>query len=96
MATKQNEECLVKEYCKNISKKICQNTCSKTAIKANFHFSHYKSMETLSCHNDQSTLATAIKTLVFRGSCCVYFWKFFSFISHIAFEELLFDYFSVI
>ena len=24
----------------------CQNICSETAIKANFHFSHYKLMET--------------------------------------------------
>ena len=30
------------------------------AIKANFHFSHYKSMETLSCYPKQSTSATAI------------------------------------
>ena len=28
--------------------------CNKTEIKANFHFPHYKSMETLSCHNNQN------------------------------------------
>ena len=32
------------------------------AIKAYFHISHYKSMETLSCHSNESTRATAIKT----------------------------------
>ena len=28
----------------------------------NFHFSHYKSMETLSCHCNQSSYPTEIKT----------------------------------
>ena len=27
----------------------------------NFHFSHYKSMETLSCHSNQSSYPTEIK-----------------------------------
>ena len=31
----------------NILKKFCQNIRNKIAVKANFHFSHYKSMETL-------------------------------------------------
>ena len=30
-------------------------------MNLNFHFSHYKSMETLSCHSNQSAWATAIK-----------------------------------
>ena len=52
IATNQNEE-----FAQNFNfwrrttlqtflKKFCQNTCNETAIKANFHFSHYKSMET--------------------------------------------------
>ena len=45
-------------------KKYCQNTCNEIAINANSHFSHYKPMETLSCHNIKSTWAMAIK-LVF-------------------------------
>ena len=44
-----------------ILKKFCPNIHNKTAIKANFHFSHYNSMETLSCHSNQSVYATAIK-----------------------------------
>ena len=31
----------------------------------NFHFSHYKSMETLSCHSDQSSYPTKIKNITF-------------------------------
>ena len=29
----------------------------------NFHFSHYKSMETLSCHSNQSSYPTGIKNI---------------------------------
>ena len=28
--------------------------CSNTEIHANFHFSHYKSLETLSCHSNNN------------------------------------------
>ena len=31
----------------------------------NFHFSHYKSMETLSCHSNQSSYPTKIKNITF-------------------------------
>ena len=47
MATILNEEFahkklhLVEDY-SNISKKLCQNICNETAIKANFYFSNYK------------------------------------------------------
>ena len=43
---------LLKEhFCKTFIKYIC----SDTAINANFHFSHYKSMVTISCHSNQSS-----------------------------------------
>ena len=31
----------------------------------NFHFSHYKSMEVLSCHSSQSSYPTKIKNITF-------------------------------
>ena len=34
-------------YFSTILKNFCQNICNKTANKANFHFSNYKSVETL-------------------------------------------------
>ena len=43
----------------------CQNICSEIAIKANFHFSHYKSMGTLSCHSNESTRATPTRNTTF-------------------------------
>ena len=30
-----------------------------------FHFSDYKSMETLSCHSNENTWATAIKNIIY-------------------------------
>ena len=48
-----------------ILKMFCQNIRNKTSVKANFHFSHYKSMETLSCLSNQSAYATAIKINTF-------------------------------
>ena len=35
--------------------------CYPTEIKANFHFSHYKSMETLSCLSNRCIYAKAKK-----------------------------------
>ena len=42
-----------------------QNICSNTVINANFHFSYYKSMETLSCQSNESTWATTIKDIFY-------------------------------
>ena len=57
---------LVEDYSRNISVKLFfQNICSNTEINANFHPSHYKSMETLSCHSNESTWATTIKTTIY-------------------------------
>ena len=39
--------------------------CSNKEINAKFHFSHYKYMETLSCHSNESTRATTIKNIIF-------------------------------
>ena len=71
MATNLNEEFGELLYARwrttpqTFIQKFCQNTCSEIAIKTYFHFSHYKSMETLSCHSNESTWATAIKNTHF-------------------------------
>ena len=49
---------LQKHFCKNFFK---VSAVRNTEINANFHFSLYKSMETLSCHSNESTWATIIK-----------------------------------
>ena len=50
---------------KHFNKTFFQNICSNTEINANFHFSHYKSMETLSCHSNESTWAMTIKNTIY-------------------------------
>ena len=48
---------LQEHFCKTFVKTFSSNT----EINANFHFSHYKSMEILSCHSNETTWATTIK-----------------------------------
>ena len=53
---------------KNLCKKKKLNIPNDLAEIVNFHFSHYKSMETLSCHSNQSSYPTGIKKHTFsRG-----------------------------
>ena len=51
---------LNKHFCKKKS-----NIPNDLAKIVNFHFSRYKSMETLSCHSNQSSYPTAIKNITF-------------------------------
>ena len=51
---------LNKHFCKKKS-----NIPNDMAKIVNFHFSHYKSMETLSCHSNQSSYPTEIKNITF-------------------------------
>ena len=49
-------------YSINICVKKKSNISSETAETVNFQFSHYKSMGTISCHSNQSSNPTGIKT----------------------------------
>ena len=50
---------------KHFYKKKISNIPNDLAEIVNFHFSHYKSMETLSCHSNQSSNPTKIKNISF-------------------------------
>ena len=55
-----------------LNKHICEKTnksniSSETAETVNFHFSHYKSMGTISCHSNHSSYPTGIKHNFCRG-----------------------------
>ena len=50
---------------KHFLKKKNSNIPNDLADIVNFHFSHYKSMETLSCHSNQSSYLTEIKNITF-------------------------------
>ena len=45
------------------------NICSETAKTANFQFSHYKSMETIICHSNQSFYPIGTKNNIIRSPC---------------------------
>ena len=51
---------LNKHFCKKKS-----NILNDLAEIVNFHFSHYKSMETLNCHSNQSSNPTEMKNISF-------------------------------
>ena len=51
-----------------LNKHICEkksNISSETAETVNFHFSHYKSMGSISCHSNQSSYPTGLKNTTF-------------------------------
>ena len=50
---------------KHICEKKVSNISSELAETANFHFSHYKSMGTISCHSNQSSYPTGIKNTTY-------------------------------
>ena len=60
----------VENYSINISVKINSIIPYETVEIFNFLFSHYKSIETISCHSNQSSYPTEIKnTIICRGQC---------------------------
>ena len=50
----------MEDYSINISVKKNSNIPNDLAEIVNFHFSHYKSMGTISCHSNQSSYPTRI------------------------------------
>ena len=54
---------LAKIYIYNIY--ICNVGDFSRRKKTYFHFSHYKPMETISCHSDESTSVMLIKNITF-------------------------------
>ena len=57
-----------KDYSINISvKKKIQISPLRQKKIANFHFSHYKFMGTISWHSNQSSYPTGIKNITFRS-----------------------------
>ena len=55
----------MEDYSINISVKKNSNILNDFAEIVNFHFSHYKSMGTISCHSNQSSYQTGIKNTTY-------------------------------
>ena len=53
----------VENFSINISVKINSIIPYETVEISNFHFSHYKSIETISCHSNQTSHPTEIKNI---------------------------------
>ena len=53
------------DYSIIISVKLVSNIPNGSADIVNFHFSHYKSMETIICHRTHSSYPTGIKSITF-------------------------------
>ena len=51
---------LIKHFCEKKS-----NIPNDSAEIVNFHLAHYKSMETISCHSNQNSYPTGIKSISF-------------------------------
>ena len=59
----------------NFCKTFVQISTSEIAIHANFNFSHYKSVGTISCHSNQSSCPIGTKTQLFvppAYRCCMW------------------------
>ena len=57
---------IVEDFSINISVK--KNISPKySAEMVNFHFSHYMSMESISCHSSKSSYPTGVKNITFRS-----------------------------
>ena len=55
----------MEDYSINVSVKKNSNIPNDLAEIVNFHFSHYKSMGTISCHSNQSAYLTEIKNTIY-------------------------------
>ena len=55
----------MESYSINITVKIISNVPNDSAEIVNIDFSHYKSIETISCHSNQSSYPTGIKNITF-------------------------------
>ena len=55
----------MEDYSINISVIFFSNIPNNLAEIVNFHFSHYKSMGTISCHRNQSSYSTRIKNTIY-------------------------------
>ena len=76
---------------KHFCKKQYLNTCSETAKIANFTFSHYKSMKTISFHSNQSSYPIGTKnTIICSPAHRCYMWNSVRF-GFMASEEMSFE-----
>ena len=80
----------MEDYSINISVKKNSNIPNDLAKIVNFHFSHYKSMGTISCHSNQSSNSTRIKNTIYVEANVLSMYAKFGFIPHMVSEKKIF------
>ena len=61
--------CFIEDYSRNISIKLLSKYLQWDSNKCQFPLFHYKSMETISCHNNQSSYLNGTKTTIIHSPC---------------------------
>ena len=83
-----------------LKKHICEkhsNISNETAETLNFHFSHYNSMGSISCHSNHSSYPTGIKNTIYVEDKVIKLcMQSISFIHHTVPENVFFNIFSKI
>ena len=82
----------MEDYSINISVKN-SNIPNDLAEIVNFHFPHYKSMGTLSCHSNQSSYPTGIKNSTYVEANVLSMYAKFRLHPHMASEKKIFKHF---
>ena len=83
----------MEDYSINISVKKNSNIPDDLAEIVNFHFSHYKSLGTISCHSNQNSYPTGIKNTTYIEANVLRMYASFCFILHMVSEKKIFKHF---
>ena len=83
----------MEDYSINISVNVLSNIPNDLAEIVNFHFSHYKSMGTISCHSNKSSYLTGIKNTTYERLMSLACMPSFGFILYMVSEKKIFKHF---
>ena len=83
----------MEDFSINISVKKNSNIPNDLAEIVNFHFSHYKSMGTLSCHSNQSSYPTRIKNTTYVEAIVLSMYAKFRLHPYMVSEKKIFKHF---
>ena len=83
----------MEDYSINISVKKNSNIPNDLAEIVNFHFSHFKSMGTISCHSNQSSYPTRIKNTIYVEANVLSMYAKFRLHPHTVSEKKIFKHF---
>ena len=83
----------MEDYSINIIVKKTSNIPNDLAEIVNFHFSHYKSMGTISCHSNQGSYPTGIKNATYVEANVLKMYAKFRLHPHMVSKKKIFKHF---